>query len=132
VHHYQPESKHALLQCKSQFTSPKRLKVTPSAVKVVLAMFWDYQAVLLAHFQKWSENVNSALYCEVLLKLRDAIHRKLTGQLARGVLLHDNARHHTARATQERIQELQWELLEHPPYSPDLAPSDFSVFGPHV
>jgi histone-lysine N-methyltransferase SETMAR len=30
----------------------------------------------------------------------------------------------------ERIQELQWELLEHPPYSPDLAPSDFHLFGP--
>jgi histone-lysine N-methyltransferase SETMAR len=27
---------------------------------------------------------------------------------------------------QERIQELQWEYL---PYSPDLAPSDFHLFG---
>jgi histone-lysine N-methyltransferase SETMAR len=51
--------------------------------------------------------------------------------MARGVLLHhDNARPHTARATQKRIQELQRELLEHPPYSPDLAPSDIRVFGP--
>jgi histone-lysine N-methyltransferase SETMAR len=48
----------------------------------------------------------------------------------RGFLLHHgNARLHTARATQERIRELQWELLEHPPYSPDLAPRDFCVFG---
>jgi hypothetical protein len=30
---------------------------------------------------------------------------------------------------QERIQEPQWELLEHPPYIPDLAPSDFHLFG---
>jgi histone-lysine N-methyltransferase SETMAR len=51
--------------------------------------------------------------------------------VARGVLLyHDNTRLRTARAIQERIQELQWELLEHPPYSPDLAPSDFHLFGP--
>jgi histone-lysine N-methyltransferase SETMAR len=50
--------------------------------------------------------------------------------MARGVLLHpDNARPHTSRATQERIQDLQWELLEHPPYSPDMAPSDFHLFG---
>jgi histone-lysine N-methyltransferase SETMAR len=34
------------------------------------------------------------------------------------------------RSTQERIQELQRELLEHPPYSPDLAPSDFRPFVP--
>jgi histone-lysine N-methyltransferase SETMAR len=87
--------------------------------------------VLLSHFQKCGENVNSALYCEVLLKIRDAIQRKHPGQLARGVLLHhDNARLHTPRATQERTEELQWELLEHQPYSPDLAPSDFHLFGP--
>jgi hypothetical protein len=85
----------------------------PSAGKVMLIVFWDSQGVLLAHFQKCGENVNFASYCEVLLKLRDAIPRKRPGQLARGVLLHhDNARPHRARATQERIQELQWELLE--------------------
>jgi hypothetical protein len=39
------------------------------------------------------------------------------------------ARPHTAQATQERIQELQWELLEHPPYSLDLAPTDIHLFG---
>jgi transposase len=59
------------------------------------------------------------------MKLLDEIHRKPPGQLARGALPHhDNARPHTARATKERIQELQWELLEHPPYSPD-----FNLFG---
>jgi hypothetical protein len=28
------------------------------------------------------------------------------------------------------MQEQQWEVLEHPPYSPELAPSDFHLFGP--
>jgi histone-lysine N-methyltransferase SETMAR len=65
------------------------------------------------------------------VKFWDPIRRKHPGQPARGVLLHhDNARPHTAQATQERIQELQWELLEHLPYSLDLAPSDFHLFGP--
>jgi hypothetical protein len=63
----------------------------------MFAVFWDSQGVLLAHFQKRSENVNSASYCEVLLTFRDAIHSKHPGQLARGVLLHnENARPHTA------------------------------------
>jgi histone-lysine N-methyltransferase SETMAR len=44
------------------------------------------------------------------------------------LLHHDNARPHTFRATQERIQQLQLELLEHPPYSPDLTLSDFHLF----
>jgi hypothetical protein len=59
-----------------------------------------------------------------------AICRKRLSQLARGVLLHsDNARPLIAQATHERIQELQWELLEHLPSSPGLAPSDFHLFG---
>jgi histone-lysine N-methyltransferase SETMAR len=103
----------------------------PLAEKVVLIVFWDSQGVLLLNFQKGGENVNSASYCVVLLKLRDAIHRKRPDQLARGILLHhDNARPHTPQAIQKRIQELQWELLEHPPYRPDLIPSDFHLFGP--
>jgi histone-lysine N-methyltransferase SETMAR len=97
----------------------------------MLTLFWDSQGVFLAHFQKRGENVNSASYCEVLLKLRDAIRIIRPGRLARGELLHhDNARPHTARGTQERIQELQWELPEHPPYSSDLAHSDFHLFSP--
>jgi hypothetical protein len=58
------------------------------------------------------------------------ICRKRPDQLARGILLHhDNARTHTAWATQERIQGLQLELLEHLSYSPDWAPSDFPVWS---
>jgi hypothetical protein len=28
------------------------------------------------------------------------------------------------------MQEQQWEVLEHTPYSPDLAPSNFDLFSP--
>jgi hypothetical protein len=28
------------------------------------------------------------------------------------------------------LQEQQWEVLEHPPYSPDLAPGDFQLLSP--
>jgi histone-lysine N-methyltransferase SETMAR len=92
-------------------------------------VFWNSQGVLLAHFQKRGENVNSKSYCEVLLKLWHAIHRKYPCQLVRGILLHhNNARPHTGQAIQENIQELQWELPKHQPYSPDLDPSDFHLF----
>jgi hypothetical protein len=85
----------AYFHAMKHLTSPctKKLKVTPSAGKVMLTVFWDSQGVLLAQFQKYGENVNSASYCEVLLNLWDAIHRKRPGQLERGVLLrYDNAR----------------------------------------
>ena len=43
---------------------------------------------------------------------------------------HDNAWPRTARTTVATITDLHFECLPHPPYSPDLAPSDFHRFGP--
>jgi hypothetical protein len=44
------------------------------------------------------------------------------------VMLHDSACPHSAAATQDLITTLGWEQFDRPPYSPDLAPSDFHVF----
>ena len=44
------------------------------------------------------------------------------------MLLHDNARPHTADRTVQLLQEFHWEIFDHPPYSPDLAPSDYHLF----
>jgi hypothetical protein len=45
-------------------------------------------------------------------------------------LLHDDVRPHTANHTVETVNELRFEVMEHPPYSPNHAPSDFHMFGP--
>ncbi|GBL77935.1 hypothetical protein AVEN_143266-1 [Araneus ventricosus] len=44
------------------------------------------------------------------------------------ILLHDNAGPHTACKTQEFLQKFKWEIWSHPPYSPDLARSDYFLF----
>ncbi|GFS13069.1 histone-lysine N-methyltransferase SETMAR [Elysia marginata] len=77
------------------------------------------------------ETINAARYCQTLDKLRGAIRRKRPGQLTNGVILHhDNATPHTARVTQGLLEKYGWEILPHPPHSPDLAPSDYHLFGP--
>ena len=46
--------------------------------------------------------------------------------LSRGVrLLHDNAPVHTAAA----VKKCGFQEIEHPPYSPDLAPSNYYLFS---
>ncbi|GFO25928.1 histone-lysine N-methyltransferase SETMAR [Plakobranchus ocellatus] len=36
----------------------------------------------------------------------------------------------TANLTQQLLQRYGWEILPHPAHSPDMAPSDFHLFGP--
>ena len=67
---------------------------------------------------------------QILMKqLRTAIKEKRRGKLGQGVLLlHDNAPVHKSRIAQAAIRECKFEQLNHPPYSPDLAPSDYYLF----
>ena len=76
--------------------------------------------------------MTSATYGDLLKnRARPAIKSKRRGHMNTGVLLqHDNARPNTARSTVATIQDLSFECLPHPPYSPDIAPGDLHVFGP--
>ena len=44
------------------------------------------------------------------------------------LFLHDNAPSHGALATQKKLAYLGFQCLDHPPYSPDLAPSCYHLF----
>jgi transposase len=69
------------------------------------------------------------MYRETLKKLHMAIQNKRRGMLTYGVvLLHDNAGQHTAARTRVMLEHFNWELFDQPPYSPDIAPSDYHLF----
>ena len=44
------------------------------------------------------------------------------------LFLHDNAPAHRALGTQKKLVYLGFQYLDHPPYSPDLASSDYHLF----
>ena len=45
------------------------------------------------------------------------------------IILRDNARNHTAAAVTDLLRRWQWEILENPPYSPDMSPFDYDLFA---
>ncbi|GBM70471.1 Histone-lysine N-methyltransferase SETMAR [Araneus ventricosus] len=95
----------------------------------MVTVFWDAQGILLIEFMTHGTIINSEVYCRTLKKLKRAIQNKRRGLLSsRVVLLHDNARPHTAVKTGEVLCKFKWDVFQHPPYSPDLAPSDFHLF----
>ncbi|GFO42107.1 histone-lysine N-methyltransferase SETMAR [Plakobranchus ocellatus] len=109
----------------------KKFKVQRSAAKVMATVFWDAKGVILLDILPQGQCINAARYCSTLDRLKQAIRRKRPGLLRRGVVLqYDNATLHSANLTQQWLRRYSWEILPHPAHSPDLAPSDFHLFGP--
>lgn len=130
AHHYEPETKRQSMQWHHLGSpSPKKFKCSPSAGKVMMTVFWDHRGVIFIDFLPKGKTVNSDRYCDTLQKLARAIRVKRPS-MQKVILHHDNARPHTAHATAAAIAAKGWTVLPHPAYSPDLAPSDFHIFGP--
>ena len=88
------------------------------------------QENFLTDFMAPGTIIMSEVYCETLHKLLRSIQIKRRGTLSKGVLLlHYNARSHTAARTNALIKLFNWEIFDHPPYSPDLAPSSYHLFS---
>lgn len=130
VHHYTPESKQQSKQWKkSGEPTPKKAKAILSAGKVMASVFWDAKGVIMVDYLPKGETINSAYYSTLLRRLREEIKQKRPGLLRKKVLFHqDNARVHTSVESMAQIRDCGFELLPHPAYSPDLAPSDFHLF----
>ena len=102
IHHFTPTSKRSAMEWKLSGSPKKNIKVTPSAGKVLAIM----------------------LKC-----LWEAIRRKCVFLMKvwfSSVPMADCMRHRNL------LQKFCWLMLDHPSYSPDLAPSDFhGVYTTH-
>ena len=96
----------------------------------MITVFWDI-GVILVDVKSRCETINSNAYIKTLQKLKQRYRRMRPNRNSGGMLIqHDNARPHTSLRTQEAITKFGWTVLPHCPYSHDLAPSDFHLFGP--
>ena len=99
--------------------------------KIMICVWWDQKGVIYYELLEPKQTVNANLYSQQLTRLNQALvtkrHWGAKGK-RKVILLHDNARPHVAKTTQETIETLGWEVLSHPAYSPDLAPSGYHLF----
>jgi hypothetical protein len=92
------------------------------------AVFWDSKGVIHLDFVTGQTTIK-AQCCSTMLngKVEPAIRSKRRKRQDSACFLQDNFRPHTAALT---ILKLKWDVLPLPPYSPDLAASDYRLFGP--
>lgn len=114
---------------------PSTLKSTPKrnihSSKVMLCIWWDQLGVVYYELLKPGVTVTGDLYLQQLMRLSQALKDRRPQYHDRHdkvILLHDNARPHVASQVKMYLEKLRWEILPHPPYSPDTAPSDYHLF----
>lgn len=131
VYHHDPESKQEAKEWYEPGSSaPKRVRVQKSAKKVLASVFWNAKGILFVDYLQTGKTINSDYYCNLLDQLDAKNREKRPGLQKKKIIFHqDNAPAHTAQKTIAKISELKYELLQHPAYSPDLAPSDFWLFS---
>jgi len=130
LYHYDTETKQQSLEWwHSGSPHPKKFRLQKSAGKVLASIFRDQDGILLVHYLPKGHTINAEYCSAVLVQLKDILKEKCRGKFTKGVLfLHDNAQAHRALATQKKLAYLGFQCLDHPPYSPDLAPLDYHLF----
>jgi len=117
---------------KRQWLKPnQRPKTTPKPglhpKKRMLCIWWDILGVVYWELLPENATITAAKYCAQLNKIKSEVEKKRPsgGQV---YFQNDNARPHIAKSVKSKLEQFQWKLLDHPPYSPDLAPSDYHLF----
>ena len=103
---------------------PKNVHPTQYAVKVMLIVVYDIGGVILRHAVPPRHKVKATYYCTFLQHhLRPVLRRKRRHLVIQNpIILHDNARSHSAAAVTDLLRRWQWDILEHPLYSPYMTP----------
>ncbi|CAF0955466.1 unnamed protein product, partial [Didymodactylos carnosus] len=99
---------------------------------VAQSTIWDdndvkYQWPIPDRNGKKQHNINNDVYLAQLDRLEAAIKAKRPRKKNHIVFHHDNARPHVEHRVIQSINDKGWELLEHSPYAPTEAPTDYHV-----
>lgn len=96
----------------------------------MMTIFWDKYGILLTDYLARGSMVNGPYYASLIERLRCAVLEKRRGKVSYGVLLlHDNAPVHKCNIVQAAIRKASFVELNHPVYSPDIAPTDYYLFS---
>jgi [histone H3]-lysine36 N-dimethyltransferase SETMAR len=131
IYHYDPlTQQEAKVLKKPGEQTPTRPRQQRSVGKVMMTIFWDKDGILFTNYLTRGSTINGRYYASLIERLRSAILEKRRGKVRHGVLLlHDNAPVHKCNIVQAAIRQAGFVELNHPAYSPDIAPTDYHVFS---
>ena len=96
----------------------------------MLSVILDARGILFIDYLENGEIIDSDYYMALLARLSAEIKKKRPQMQKKKVLFHQgNEPCHNSMKTIVKLNESSFELLPHPPYSLNLAPSDYWLFA---
>ena len=101
-----------------------------SAGKVLASAFRDAQGILFINYLEKGRTINNEYYIALLVRLKEEVTKKRPQMKKKKCSFTKTMKPcHKSIATMAKLHELHYELLPNPPYSPDLAPSNYWLFA---
>ncbi|UYV78807.1 hypothetical protein LAZ67_16002854 [Cordylochernes scorpioides] len=118
------------MEVKKTLHKPKKTRKMPSKIKTMLITFFDSRGIIHKEFVPARQTITGEYYLNVLKRLIARIRRIRPEYRNEDswCLLHDNAPSHSSLIVRRFLAKNNICVLNHPPYSPDLAPCDFYLF----
>ena len=110
---------------------PISTRTSQTIKKTMIIVFFSFSKLLVSDFLPNGVQNNSQYMCQHIWPvIEQKLKKKRRKRGSQGIFLHfDNSPIHKSKQSLQKIEELGMILLEHPPYSPDIAPCDFWLFG---
>jgi histone-lysine N-methyltransferase SETMAR len=106
-----------------------RVRPTIGTKKQMLVVFWGIEETPVLNLLPRDESMNTATFVELAINSLKKFYRKSL-EPEEVIYVHmDNAPCHRAALSRDVLKNTKLVELPQPPYSPDLAPCDFFLFG---
>jgi len=95
----------------------------------MLCIWWDQKDLVYYELLKPDDFITGDRYRLQLIRLSRALREKRPDtNKDKVILLRDNAQPHIAEIVKKYLETLKWDVLPDPPFSPNIAPSDYWLF----
>jgi hypothetical protein len=121
---------HDLIWLQPDEEIPESERYTVQSEKVMITIFWNLSCFHLIRLPSKDLNFNASYCVPQILDPFSVWRGTQIGRTNRKLIMHpDDARSRTAKVTLDFMERNAMKRALHPPYSPDLTPSDFALFG---
>ena len=104
-----------------------KAKLAPK--KIMVTVWWSAAHLIQYSFLNPEKTITSENYAQQINEMHWKLQRLLQVLINRmGPILYDNTQLQVAQSMLQKLNELGYKVLPHPPYSPDLSPTDYHFF----